>query len=414
MATLADFHRQASLGALQGQIEEARPTLRLMLRVVALLRRWHWGCLVLLVLGLFGVRRRWFAVGQSRIYAVSLTPNNARILEKLGAQLAKAGVSMSINAASFPWSRRFALLRHIPILARQLQADGDPRDFTFLHQVIGAPYILLFAGDLSRVNPQLVVAANDHSPPTVALLAVARALGVKSCYVQHGPITPSFPPLSTDLALLFSAQAAEVYRTAAAARGVTSPTQVMLFPPLSAPLVPMRPPGMPMRVCIALSFFPDLAGLTRLLGQLNASPHVGTVQISQHPRCTKNIAAVVGGRAQVLPVPTTAEAIAPQVDLCLVENSGVALEFLHFGCPTFYLKPADPGLDDYYGFVRDGILPRFVPSVVESPDAAVAFFDGAWRKKMGQVDPVFEAEPTTYYNAVTTQIKEMMGDASKA
>lgn len=400
LATLADFHSQQSLQPLETQLAGTRGFLRPVLGMLSWLRRSQVGLILMLSVMILATRKPWFANGPVAIYTVSLTPNNTRVLDQLGMVLRSADLPFAINDAAFAGHRR-GLLKDIGQVAQVLRTQGDARTFVFLHQLLGAVYLRLFDADLAVADPQMVVAANDHSPPTVALFALARAKCLRSCYLQHGPVTPSFPPLTTDLALLFSAQAQAAYQAAAHARGVTSQTQVLILPALMDPHVPMRTPTYPLRICLALSFFTELAPLAALLAQLRADKTVGSILISQHPRSTQDISHLAQtDQVQFLPKATLAKDIAPQVDICLVGNSGVAIEFLHYGVPTFYIAPQDPALEDYYGFVAAGLLPQFTPEVLATPVQNLAFFEDRWKAAMTEVNPVFGCDPAQFQQAV--------------
>lgn len=409
LATLADFHSQPSLALLETQLSGTRALLHPMLWILAIVRRSRIALTLILCLALVSTQRRWFADARQPLYVVSLTPNNDRVLNQLGAVLRETGLPFKINRRAMPIGHRLKLVMQCAALARVLRAEGDSRSFVFLHQILGAIYTILFDADLARLQPDMVIAANDHSPPTVALFALARTRNLRSCYVQHGPVTSSFPPLSTDLAVLFCAKAEEDYRAAAQARGYKSETKILIFPAMMDPCVMQRSPTPPLRVCIALSFFADLEQVANLLTQLHAQENVDDIVISQHPRSTQDLKQFTQAqRVRLLPVPTTAKEIAAQVDLCIVGNSGVAVEFLHYGCPTFYLGPSETALDDYYGFVQAGILPRFTPHVVENPTSACAFFTEEWRNTMSHFDPLFANNPATLKQAVVDRFETFL------
>lgn len=409
LATLSDFHSQPSLRLLETQLSSTRITLRPALWALAVFRRSRMGILLILLFGLLTTRRRWFSNVQKPFYVVSLTPNNDRVLDQLGDVLRSAKLPFMINRGALSWVDRLACLKDSFLLADLLKTHGDNRSFVFLHQVIGALYILLFDADLSVSQPQIVIAANDHSPPTVALFALARARNLKSCYVQHGPVTPSFPPLSTDFALLFCAKAQDDYQAAARARQVHSETDVLIFPAVMDSCLPIKTPTAPLRICIALSFFTDTNEITQLVAQLRTQATVGDIVISQHPRSTQDLMIPTDdNQTRLLPIPTAAKDIVNDVDICLVGNSGVALEFLHYGCPTFYLTPSEPPLDDYYGFVQAGILPRFDLRRLTVPTQMATFFDTSWRTAMIQVDPTFETSPPALHKVVVDHFESLL------
>ena len=406
LAILADFHKQPSLHLLETQVKTARPVLKPLLCMMNIMRTTHFGVVVMLWLGILIYRKPWFTTTKTDTYVVSLTPNNRRVLDQLGAALQADGIPFAINHQALALKDRLGLLHDCRAVAHTVIRKGDSNAFIFFHQILGTLNLMMFDRNLSQVEPRLVIAANDHSPPTVALFVLARTRAITSCYVQHGPITASFPPLQTDLAFLFSAKAQEDYQTAAKSRGVTSKTLVALLPALNDPFVPMRPPTTPFRLCIAVSFFTDLTHLANLIAQLQQSDNVVKIMISQHPRSTQDLDRFTEmHRVSVLPRGTPAKDIAPNTDLCLVDNSGVALEFLHYGCPTFYVCPSDAVLDDYYGFVDAGIMPRFTPSLLEDPNMITDFFDGTWHNNMARFDPLIETDASTFQKSAVASMR---------
>lgn len=394
-AVLADFHAQPGLARFQGQLRARRRGLGPALRIIALMRRLRIGVLILLWGGMLIWPGRWFSGGQARaLYTVSLTANNTRALESIASAFDEGLV---INAAPLPLATRLRIAAGMGALARVLRADGSRDPFVFLHQLMAATALACFAEDIARTRPRAVLAANDHSPPTVALYALARAQGLRSAYVQHGAVTEGFPPLRVDLAVLHNARSAELYARAAARRGdAPLPASAICFwPQIAAPLAPMRVPEPPFDICIALSLFADIPALTSLIDSLAERSDVASIRLSQHPRQHPDLGPVLEDRVTVLPRGMPAREIAGQVDLCLVANSSVALEYLHFGCPVLSLGPPVIVPDDYYGFVADGLIPRLDLAAAPGALAVPGFWDADWQGRFAQVNPLVEQDPET-------------------
>ena len=246
---------------------------------------------------------------------------------------------------------------------------------------------MLFCRDLRQSQPRVVVVANDHSPAAVALIALTIEMDLPCVYVQHGPVSDSFPPLNVDLAILHNVVSRDRYDSASKRIGGSRSSRVAILPPFKGPSCSIRRPAAPYQICIALSFFPDIPQISALVVALRDRGDVAKITISRHPRCVADLSELAGHGAEIIDSGTTTLEIARKVDLCIVANSGVGLEYLHEGCPTFDLAPSDPVLDDYYGFVAAGLLTRFDMGLLDQPSRISAAFDLEWQERFAQFDP---------------------------
>jgi hypothetical protein len=359
--------------------------------------------------------RRWFTRHRRDIYAVALTHNNRKALLHLGTALAQnSTLRIVVNDRTLSFGQKWLAWMRSPDRAGALsllRRSGDADDFVLLQQILAVVSVAAFRNDLARAKPRVICVANDHSPACVGLLALARHLNIATCYAQHGPVTESFPPLSVDLAILSSESAHDAYRRAATRRGVACAAQdsISLLPTFTTPANPVRAPQVPMDVCIALSFFPDMAAAEALVRQLQSQKSVGQISVKQHPRCELDLSkTAITLNFKCLSKTAEICDLAQGADLCLVSNSGVALEFLHFGCPTFYWPEGDAARDDYYGFVAAGVLSRFDISFLEKPQTIHEVFDAAWHKRLGYVDPLATGLFQAFATATTDKFQELL------
>ena len=72
-------------------------------------------------------------------------------------------------------------------------------------------YIPFFIRYLSECQPNLVIVANDHTGPCRSLRLACQILDVKIAYMQHASVSPLFPPLEYDFALLDGRVAYQTY-----------------------------------------------------------------------------------------------------------------------------------------------------------------------------------------------------------
>lgn len=410
LETTAAFYGDRALAALRHQVASSRASLTFILWSVAILRRSRIGLILLLCGALIFYPRKWFAGTRTDIYAVSLTHNNTRALERIAPELAAQGYAYQNNNKRISWRIRMLQLRRCSNMVSRLHELGAPDEFVFLNQLFTMICFGLFEADLKKASSRLVLVANDHSPPTIAVLAAARTLNIKTCYIQHGPVTEHFPPLTVNLALLFSQKARSCYLSAAQRHKTPLATKICLLPPLEDPVEALRSPPSPFKICVALSKFVDRHQFQDLLARLLETPQIAEVYISRHPRCEMALENLTDDdtRIRILPRGTTAQQICRDADVCLVGNSGVAIEFLHFGCPTFYIPPADPNQYDYYGFCDAGVLPVFTFDLLDKPTDMARSFDAAWMNAIVQFDPGFAKDQYDYRGQIRDQLASLL------
>lgn len=64
---------------------------------------------------------------------------------------------------------------------------------------------------LKKINPSLVIVANDHSLPQRAFFRAAQSLNIKTAYVQHASVSENFPPLEFDYVFLDGQESLDKY-----------------------------------------------------------------------------------------------------------------------------------------------------------------------------------------------------------
>ncbi|HEY0594177.1 hypothetical protein, partial [Sphingopyxis sp.] len=131
-------------------------------------------------------------------------------------------------------------------------------------------------------------------------------------------------------------------------------------------------------------------------------PAVGAVLLRRHPACKASFSALLSD----ITVENDAALVSDFLDACdivLVPNSGVTIECLHKGKPTFYVSGTDEIEDDYYGFVADAILPRFDQELLQRGSDIAAWFDADWEARFARYDATIEKP-----------IEQLKRDAGKA
>ena len=86
---------------------------------------------------------------------------------------------------------------------------------------------------LKKHKPQSIFFANDHNIKNRALLHAALELGIKTIYIQHAHVTPSFPPLIFGLSLLEGQSSHDTYKKISEIKSVVHLVGMPKFDPYS-------------------------------------------------------------------------------------------------------------------------------------------------------------------------------------
>lgn len=115
-----------------------------------------------------------------------------------------AGCTKYVLNYKFFFSILFIL--YLPII---LLSKRNRNNLIFLHKAFGLEF--LFKKYLKKNRPNNLIFTNDHIPEMRSYILAARDLGVKTIYIQHGSVSPYFPPLIFDQALLESQYSLDTY-----------------------------------------------------------------------------------------------------------------------------------------------------------------------------------------------------------
>jgi len=322
------------------------------------------------------------------LFQYGSSDNNQRAFRRINALCGRPDWNDRIDGRAVGASHRLSILRRVSRLwtaAGVLKQHRASDPFPHLQLAIAvAAWLIYEAEDWEGVR--LVCVASDHSPICMALLHVARERGIRTCYLQHAPVSDYFPPLDYDLSVLFDRESEALYEHSASRRGVASRGQVAILPPFETECVPVSLPSGKLKVGICLSYLPDLAALDDLIDALRRHPAVAEVRLRRHPRCRLDITSLTTSSEVSEPERGSVSDFLASCDLILAPNSGVAIEALHLGKPCLYTPGMDYMAYDYYGFVQSGVTPVFQTSMLDRPGELMAFFGPAWRDRFSAYD----------------------------
>lgn len=252
---------------------------------------------------------------------------------------------------------------------------------------------------LGRSRARAVLVSSDTNPATLGVVGAAEALGRRTCFVTHGFVAESPPPLAFDLSILDGPAVRDVYARAGEIRGR------VVFRGVEGRARPLRTGALRRGVGtlgVFLSILFDAGALARHLETLRARLAPERMLLRLHPnRAMRDPAWARGIDLRGVVVSDGARSIAEDCDACdlvAAGSSSAHLSALKLGVPTIYVPGLDEVPDDYYGFVARGVVPRLAPGepldgarlaqFYEAPawGGAFASFDAAYPDRQDECD----------------------------
>lgn len=199
----------------------------------------------------------------------------------------------------------------------------------------------------TRANIYGLVIANDHSPNQVALSMVCKEKHISRLYLQHAEISPIFPELDFEYAILNDKNSIELYNKI----GGSYCNKIAIsrrdefderFYNNSVALLKKKEV---VEIVIYLSSVFNEDKLKIIIEKLKTNRTLNFIGIKYHPQYADKIKNL-----------TNAIKFIPEVPhIALVGNSSVALELVEKGNMVYIDMNLDDIPYDYYGFVRKGI-----------------------------------------------------------
>lgn len=399
------FYEQDVYENLGSSISNQRPIFRLIFSIVRIASKSCFLNMILVAAVILGYRLLREPNKDTRIFQYGMSENNIAAFKRLNQCLSSEIVNgISINGRRIPFHGRLKAvlsLRCLWQVAGLLTAQRHLSSLAHLQSVLAVAGAVTFSVRPMDDRLQVVCVANDHFAICMALMAAARQQKKATCYLQHAPVTEHFPPLDYDLSILFDRRSVDAYRKAAQRRAVPfNEDAIVLLPPFAEEFRDPQAGSAPYRIGICLSLLPDVQKINEKVCSLTARTDVAAIYLRRHPRCRQNWSTIAA--LQKVELRTQNEAAVDffaKVDIALVPNSGVAIESMHYGRPTFFLPGMDALPHDYYGFVSAGVLPNFSIKVFDAP---TAFFDSAWKSR-------FKSYDETVFTSLTSLRAEVEG-----
>lgn len=270
---------------------------------------------------------------------------------------------------SLPVTLVALLLMIVRLPYATLYCLSNPRSvlrLSYLHKVIGCyVYVPYFLDYLRRNKPQGVIVSNDHNPICRSLQFAAKSLGIKSFYLQHSSVSPLFPRLICDWALLDGRDSLEKY-TSLLPYGdndeAPGDTKVVLSGLKKHIAVARESKQERQAVGVAFNKLDSLERLTEVVKTLDEESLECIIRL--HPGIEKVSADSI--RARFFSYGQTFVESAKdielddflgRIDFMIAGESGIHLEALLAGVQSYYFLLDDKNTTfDYYGFIRSGLI----------------------------------------------------------
>jgi hypothetical protein len=233
--------------------------------------------------------------------------------------------------------------------------ESTLRFYDVLFDAVG--FYEVYIQKLREFKPAAIVFANDHNPDARAMLLAAKALGIKTAYIQHASISPLFPPLQFDLNLLEGQDALDKYRLCGPIDGKIE----LIGMPKADAYVPFRNTSKQVRtIGIGCNLMDEISEIEKLLRRLTTDFPTIKFILRPHPRDKRNYTVLStispnisfsDGRTE----PTFD--YLRRIDVQISGNSGIHLEAVLFNVwSIFYNLNPQENLHDYYGFIIHGLV----------------------------------------------------------
>jgi len=261
------------------------------------------------------------------------------------------------------------------------------RFFDVMYDAVG--FYEVYIRKLQKYKPTAVVFANDHNADARAMLLAAKALDIKTVYIQHASVSTIFPPLAFDLSLLEGRDSLEKYKSCGPVAGRVE----LVGMPKADAFVPFRNHKSTIQtIGLGINLMDELTAIEQLLRELAGSfPDLDFI-LRPHPRDKRNFTFLQNISSQISFSTGTKESVfeyLKNLDVLVSGNSGIHLEAVLLNVWSIYynFNPLDK-LHDYYGFVQQGLV-----DAAADADALVMLL----REHLNQKPEVYMR--AQYYNA---------------
>jgi hypothetical protein len=326
----------------------------------------------------------------TKIYAYGLTNNNIKVFKIFGIIINDGAGFFSINGREVGLFHKFTVLaanyRELYRLASAVPTDWKGNFYCKLQLMMTITSYWFYRYYYVTRPIDFLVVANDHAPLPVGMFYAAKALDIPVCYFQHAAVNSEFPPLKYDLSILHDRRSLDMYIKAGTISPFIDDSNICYVTRFSEDFGGLNIPTSKIKnVGVGLSFDTNIDELILLIEDIISFDVEASVILRRHPRDDRSYSRVLDAFGSSVFI-VDDDSFFCKIDIAIVANTGMSIDCLHKGVPTFYHGALDNFSDDYYGFVRDGLLPRYTS--INKLD--LSFFCGTWLNLFSGFDSTVE------------------------
>jgi hypothetical protein len=200
------------------------------------------------------------------------------------------------------------------------------------------------------IAPVLLVLANDHNPKYVAISKVFKLIGTRRIYMQHGGVSEMFPPLDFEMSILFNEDSRNIYlgqgKTRSQILTISRSAETSQF------RKKIKLSGEDsVNVVLVPSVRVNVPFINKVIESLKDNASVTGVYVKHHPRFLDvDLVNPAAARLEDFDVTGLGKTV------FLTGNTTAALQLIMDGQHVYQVYGLDYTVDDYYGFVKKGLL----------------------------------------------------------
>lgn len=205
---------------------------------------------------------------------------------------------------------------------------------------------------LKRVNPKLLVLANDHTNMNRCLMSQASEKGIKTLYVQHASVTSQFPPLDFDYSFLDGEKQFELYKKMS-----KTDSLVILSGPCRYDYMSEYLNNNPKYIGISLNEFDEFEKVKKLCNYLKTLS-VDYIKVRPHPSMGEWNKQWFDSNGISFSTPSIESPgqYLGSLKLQISNTSGIHLDATLLHVPSIQVQLSELDQEDIFGFVSEGLV----------------------------------------------------------
>tara|TARA_B110000211_G_C14072123_1_gene550445 strand:+ start:928 stop:2205 length:1278 start_codon:yes stop_codon:yes gene_type:complete len=211
---------------------------------------------------------------------------------------------------------------------------------------------------LEKINPKLLIMANDHSPFNRALLLASKELNIKSLYLQHASVTKKFPCLEFDYSFLDGEESFEKYKSTSKLNSKVLLTGSPRFDSFYKVKKNIKSKNVK-NIGISINQFDDFETIKNLCLKISTLNNVKVI-VRPHPNMvnwnknwfTKN--RIQYSDSTVIP----SNVFLKFIDIQISNICGIHLDAILINTPTVQFKLSKEEINDQYEFLEKGLIQK--------------------------------------------------------